>query len=302
MHKLATFSIVACDLKARAWGVAVASKFPAVGAVVPWARAGAGAVATQAVANTSFGPRGLELMARGLSANTVLERLLANDPGRQERQVGLVDSKGRSASFTGKACSEWAGGRTGPGYAIQGNILAGAAVVGEMEHAFIETKGDLPHRLLAALQAGSRAGGDRRGRQSAALYVARARAGYGGHNDRWVDYRVDDHLNPISQLAELLELHGLYFGKSPKSERVRLTGTALRDIQDIMKGLGYYTSSSSRYDETTRTAFRAFIGNENFEERANPDEGWIDSPVYDYLIRKLKKEPLAAPSSDSDAR
>ncbi len=291
MHKLATFSIVACDLKAHAWGIAVASKFPAVGAVVPWAKAKVGAVATQASANTSFGPRGLEMMAKGLSAGTVLERLVSRDPERNERQVGLVDAKGRSASFTGKACMDWAGGRTGPGYAIQGNILAAAAVVGEMEHAFVETKGDLPHRLLASLEAGSRAGGDRRGRQSAALVVVKPKGGYGGHNDRWVDYRVDDHLNPISQLAELLELHGLYFGKSPKTDRVRLSGAALKDMQEIMKGLGYYTSSSSRYDETTRTAFRAFINNENFEERANPDEGWIDGPVFEYLVRKLKKDP-----------
>lgn len=291
MHKLATFSIVACDLKAQAWGVAVASKFPAVGAVVPWTKAKVGAIATQASANTSFGPRGLELMGRGLSAGTVLERMLARDRGRDERQVGLVDAKGRSASFTGKGCMDWAGGRTGPGYAIQGNILASAAVVNEMEHAFVETKGDLPHRLLAALEAGSRAGGDRRGRQSAALLVVKPKAGYGGFNDRWVDYRVDDHLNPLAQLADLLELHGLYFGKSPKADRIKLSGPALKDLQDIMKGLGYYTSSSSRYDETTRTAFRAFINNENFEERANPDEGWIDAPVFEYLLRKLKKDP-----------
>lgn len=288
MHQLATFSIVACDLKVQVWGVAVASKFPAVGAVVPWAKAKAGAVATQALANTAFGPRGLELMGEGLAAQTALDRMLARDPDREHRQVGLVDSKGRAASFTGKACPEWAGGRTGPCYAIQGNILAGAAVIGEMERAFIESKGDLPHRLLSALEAGSRAGGDRRGRQSAALYVVKPKGGYGGHNDRWVDYRVDDHLNPIHQLGELLELHGLYFGKSPRSERVRLTGAALRDMQEIMKGLGYYTSTSNRYDETTRTAFRVFIGNENFEGRADPEAGWIDRPVFEYLLRKLK--------------
>jgi len=288
MQKLATFSVVACDPKARAWGVAVASKFPAVGAVVPWVKARAGAVATQALANTSFGPRGLELMGRGLSAKTTLERLLARDPDRDHRQVGLVDSKGRSASYTGKACADWAGGRTGPCYAIQGNILTGVEVIAEMERALIETKGDLPRRLMASLDAGSRAGGDRRGRQSAALYVAKPKAGYGGHNDRWVDYRVDNHLNPISKLAELLELHGLYFGKSPKSERVRLIGAALKDIQEIMKKLGYYTSSSSRYDETTRAAFKAFINNENFEERADPEAGWVDGPVFEYLVRKLR--------------
>lgn len=281
--------------------MAVASKFPAVGAVVPWARAKAGAVATQALANTSFGPRGLELMGRGLSANTALERMLARDPDRAHRQVGLVDSKGRSASYTGKACMDWAGSRTGPCYSIQGNILAGVEVVSEMERAFVETKGDLPHRLLAALEAGNRAGGDRRGRQSAALYVAKPKAGYGGNNDRWIDYRVDDHLYPIPRLGELLELHDLYFGKSPKKDRVQLTGVALKEMQQIMKGLGYYTSTGSHYDETTRAAFRVFIGNENFEERADPEAGWIDRPVFEYLVRKLKKDPALAPGPEQHA-
>ncbi len=302
MQTLATFSIVACDLKAQAWGVAVASKFPAVGAVVPWARAKAGAVATQALANTSFGPGGLELMRRGLSASTALERMLARDPDRAHRQVGLVDSKGRSASYTGKACMEWAGSRTGPCYSIQGNILTGVEVVSEMERAFVESKGDLPHRLLGALEAGNRAGGDRRGRQSAALYVAKAKGGYGGHNDRWMDYRVDDHLYPIARLGELLELHGLYFGKSPKKDRVRLSGAALKEMKEIMKGLGYYTSSGSHYDDVTRAAFRAFIGNENFEERADPEAGWIDRPVFEYLVRKLQKDPARSIGSEQHAR
>lgn len=301
MHTLATFSIVACDLKAQAWGVAVASKFPAVGAVVPWAKAKAGAVATQALANTSFGPRGLELMGRGLSANTALERMLAADSDRANRQVGLVDSKGRSASYTGKKCMDWAGSRTGPCYAIQGNILAGVEVVSQMERAFVETRADLPHRLLAALEAGNRAGGDRRGRQSAALYVVKQKGGYGGRNDRWIDYRVDDHLYPIPRLVELLELHDLYFGKSPKKDRVRLSGAPLKELQEIMKALGYYTSSSSHYDDTTRAAFKAFIGNENFEERADPDAGWIDRPVFEYLVRKLKQQPALALGSEPHA-
>lgn len=288
MHSLATFSIVACDLKAGAWGVAVASKFPAVGAVVPWARARAGAVATQALANTTYGPKGLELMAGGLSAEKTLEKLLARDKEREQRQVGLVDAKGRSATFTGKACMEWAGGASGPGYAIQGNILAAATVVSEMEHRFREKRGSLPERLLAALEAGNRAGGDRRGRQSAALLVVKRKAGYGGHNDRWIDYRVDDHLNPIPRLTELLELHHLYFGKSPKSQRVKLEGDVIKDLQAIMKGLGYYAPADGQYSDATREAFRAFIANENFEERADPDAGWIDKPVLDYLLKKLK--------------
>ena len=287
MHSIATFSIVACDLNARAWGVAVASKFPAVGAVVPWARAKIGAVATQALANTSFGPRGLELMANDLPAEAALAQLLAGDPGRDERQVGLVDRNGQAATFTGGKCLEWAGGISRPGYAIQGNVLAGPEVVREMETAFLHAEGDLPGRLLTALEAGNNAGGDRRGRQSAALYVVKPRAGYGGNNDRWIDYRVDDHLNPVPRLQEILELHHLYFGSSPKSQRVRLAGPVVKQIQNIMKGLGYYSPADGNYSEVTREAFRAFIHNENFEERADPDAGWIDKPVLDYLLKKL---------------
>jgi len=288
MLHLSTFSIVACDIKTQAWGIAVASKFPAVGAVVPWARANAGAVATQAFANTSYGPRGLEMMASGLSAEETLSKLLVHDHEREQRQVGLVDAKGGSATLTGKSCVDWAGGVNGPSYAIQGNILTGAEVINRMEHAFLDAKGELPERLFAALEAGHRAGGDRRGKQSAALYVAKPKAGYGGNNDRWMDYRVDDHLNPIARLGELLELHHLYFDKSPKSERVKLEGKAVKEIQRIMKGLGYYTPVSGEYDDATRQAFEAFIGNENFEARADPRAGWMDGPILEYLLKKFK--------------
>ncbi|MBI2758383.1 MAG: DUF1028 domain-containing protein [Chloroflexi bacterium] len=289
MIHLSTFSIVACDIKSQTWGVAVASKFPAAGAVVPWARANSGAIATQSLANTSFGPQGLSLMTGGLSAEETLARLLADDEERATRQIGIVDSRGASATFTGKSCLEWAGGLNAPGYAIQGNILAGAEVVRQMEHAFVETKGELPERLFASLLAGDQAGGDRRGRQSAALYVVKPKGGYGGFNDRWMDYRVDDHINPVPRLGELLELHRLYFGKSPSSERISLNdGKAVKDIQKIMKKLGYYTLNNGKYDDSTREAFRRFIDNENFEERANPDEGWIDGPVFDYLLKKFK--------------
>ncbi len=288
MHILATFSIVACDVKAQAWGVAVASKFPAVGAIVPWARAKSGAVATQALANTSYGPHGLDLMSSNHTAYETLRELLAHDRDREHRQVGIVDAQGGSATFTGKSCSDWAGGLSGSGYAIQGNILSGPDVIRRMEQTYLEHRGDLPARLLAALEAGGQAGGDRRGRQSAALIVVKPKGGYGGQNDRWIDYRVDDHLNPIPRLAELLEIHRLYFGKSPSSQRVQLQGKTVKDIQNIMKGLGYYTPTDGKYGDATRAAFRAFIANENFEERADPDAGWIDSPVLDYLIKKLK--------------
>lgn len=288
MLQPAAFSIVACDLEARAWGVAVASKFPAVGSIVPWARAGAGAVATQALANTAFGPRGIEDMAAGLSAQETLKKLLVNDRDREHRQVGIVDAGGNSATYTGKSCPDWAGGASGQGYCVQGNTLSGAEVVREMERAFLATRVSLPERLLAALEAGSKAGGDRRGRQSAALLVVKEGAGFGGHNDRWIDHRVDDHLHPIPRLAELLEMHRLYFGRSPKGQRVRLERQTIRDIQEIMKALGYYTPTDGQYSDATREAFRAFITNENLVARADPDAGWIDAPALDYLLRKLK--------------
>jgi len=277
-----TFSVVACDLEEQAWGVAVASKFPAVGAVVPWAQAEVGAVATQSFANTSFGPRGLAMMATGLSAQETLIRLLEEDSDKELRQVGLVDAKGGSATYSGNGCFAWAGGVNGKGYAIQGNILKSGRVVPAMEKAFLKTKGSLPRRLYAALLAGDRAGGDKRGRQSAAIYVVKPRGGYGGFVDRWIDYRVDDHEDPAMRLGELLEMHDLYFGKSPESERAFLKGKALTQVTDILSVQGYLKNGKSFLD-----AFNEFIGNENFEERADPEAGWIDKPVLKYLVKKF---------------
>ncbi len=279
-----TFSIVAFDEKEQVWGIAVASKFPAVGAVVPWAQAGAGAVATQSFANTSYGPRGLEMMAGGMSAEETLARLLGDDPDKELRQVGLVDAQGRAATFTGPGCFAWAGGVAGPGYACQGNILAGEHVVRALEKTFLETRGDLPTRLHTALLAADRAGGDRRGRQSAAIYVVKAKGGYAGFNDRWLDYRVDDHEDPVSRLGELIEMHRLYFGKSDESDRLELSGSALTQMQEIVRRLGYWSPEGD-----FRDAFSAFIANENFEERADPEGRWIDRPVFEYLTRKFGK-------------
>jgi len=279
-----TFSIVACDLEEQSWGVAVASKFPAVGAVVPWAQADAGAVATQSFANTSFGPRGLAMMATGLSAGETLARLLEDDPDKELRQVGLVDAKGGSATFTGTGCFKWAGGVSGDGYAIQGNILKSGRVVPAMEKAFLKTKGSLPKRLHAALLAGDRAGGDKRGRQSAAIYVVKPKGGYGGYIDRWIDYRVDDHEDPVPRLGELLELHDLYFGKSPESERLQIKGRVLTHLTIILTEQGYLKKNRKFVD-----AFNEMIGNENFEERADPNGTWIDRPVLKYLMEKFEK-------------
>lgn len=279
-----TFSIIAFDEKEMAWGIAVASKFPAVGSVVPWASANAGAVATQSFANTSYGPRGLELMAGGVSAEETLAKLLMDDPDRELRQIGLVDAKGNAVTFTGSGCFPWAGGVTGKGYAIQGNILAGAKVVPAMEKKFLSTKGSLPQRLHAALLAGDRAGGDKRGRQSAAIYVVKPNGGYGGFVDRWLDYRVDDHEDPVQRLGELLELHYLYFDKSPEKDRLSLKGAALKQMMGILKRTGYLKKNTAFVD-----AFNAFIGNENFEERADPQAKWIDKPVMKYLLKKFGK-------------
>ncbi len=283
-----TFSIVAYDPQEQAWGVAVASKFPAVGAVVPWAQAGAGAVATQSYANTAFGPQGLQMMASGLSAGETLERLLAADEGRETRQVGLVDARGGAATFTGAACHPWAGGRTGEFFAAQGNILAGEQVVAALAETFQSTAGSLPARLYAALYAADRAGGDRRGRQSAAIYVVKPAGGYGGFNDRWIDYRVDDDPDPVARLGALLEMHELYFGQSPPEERLPLQGETLRRLQQVMQRAGHYRGEiHGRLDEATRAALDAFIGSENFEERCSPSEGWIDPPVLDFLARRF---------------
>ncbi|MEP6895189.1 MAG: DUF1028 domain-containing protein [Chloroflexota bacterium] len=279
-----TFSIVACDLEEQTWGVAVASKFPAVGAVVPWAQADAGAVATQAFANTSFGPRGLKLMSKGLPAEEALAKLLQNDSDRELRQVGLVDMQGCAVTFTGAGCFPWAGGVSGKNYAIQGNILKSAKVVPAIEKAFLKAKGSLPKRLHTALLAGDRAGGDKRGRQSAAIYVVKLKGGYGGNNDRWIDYRVDDHADPVLRLGELLEMQELYFGKSSEKDRAEIKGKVLQQLTDILTQAGYLKKSKN-----FRNTFNEFIGNENFEERADPEAKWIDKPVLKYLVKKFKK-------------
>ncbi len=205
-HAVATFSIVACDPDAGEMGVAVASKFFTVGNVVPWAEAGVGAVATQAYANTSFGWRGLELLSRGLSPEEVKAVLVRNDDRPSRRQFGIVDTDGNSATFTGDSCSAWAGGRSGKNYAVQGNILAGEDVVAAMEKAFLETEGTLADRMYSALLAGEAAGGDSRGKQSAALLVVRDGAGYGGYTDRAIDIRVDDSPEPFKELGRILNI------------------------------------------------------------------------------------------------
>jgi len=213
---VATFSIVAYDPETKELGVAVQSKFIAVGSVVPWAKAGVGAVATQSYANTTYGPKALDLMSQGVEPGKVMELLTDIDRGAAVRQVGLVDAKGRSATYTGTKCNAWAGGIKGENFACQGNILAGEDVVLNMAKSYKESKGDLGERLIAALQAGQDAGGDSRGMQSAALLIVRDGWGYGGFNDRYRDLRVDDHVEPIQELKRVYDLHRQIFPKPGK--------------------------------------------------------------------------------------
>ncbi|MFH1699620.1 MAG: DUF1028 domain-containing protein [Candidatus Zixiibacteriota bacterium] len=203
---VSTFSIVACDPATGEIGVAVASKFFAVGSVVPWAKANIGAVATQSYANTSFGYKGLELLGLGFTPEQTMDILLKDDDNPTQRQVGIVSPDGKSATYTGENCLYWAGGKNGPSYAVQGNILTGEDVVSDMEKVFLETEGTLASRMYAALVAGDEAGGDSRGRQSAAMYIAKEGAGYGGYIDNAIDIRVDDHPEPFKELGRLLQM------------------------------------------------------------------------------------------------
>lgn len=286
---LSTFSIVACDLKAREWGVAVQSKFLAVGPIVPWAEANVGAIATQAYANTSYGPRGLAMLKLGFSAEETLKKLLETDEGREHRQVGIVDFQGRAAAFTGKECYEWAGHIVGKDFAAQGNILVSRKTVEAMASAFERTRGPLAQRLIEALRAGQRAGGDRRGQQSAALLVVKEKGGYGEFTDRLIDLRVDDHPRPIEELARLLELHELYFGATLK--RVKLDGPTLKRVQQMLKSLGYYTGAlHGRLDSQTRQALIDFHNTENVEMRLQKDLRFLDARVLEFLEERAKGE------------
>jgi uncharacterized Ntn-hydrolase superfamily protein len=261
--------------------VAVASKFLAVGAAVPWGRAGAGAIATQATANLSFGPDGLDLLAQDLPAASVVERLTAADPDRDHRQLGVVDAKGRGATFTGAACLDWAGGVAGDGFAVQGNILAGPEVVDAVVAAWRSAAGSpLARRLVEALAAGDATGGDRRGRQSAALRVWRSGAAYGGVLDMAVDLRVDDHQVPVGELARLLDLHELYFGRPDPATLLDLEGELAGRVAASLERLGYPTGPGGRLAEALET----WAGTENFEERLVP--GKLDPVVWEQLRRQ----------------
>ncbi len=281
-----TFSIVAWDPLNGDLGVAVQSKFLAVGAYVPAARAGVGAIATQAYANLSYGPRGLELLAQGLSAPEVLERLIGEDELRAQRQLGIVDASGRAAAYTGSECFSWAGHLVGEGWCCQGNILVGEGTIQAMANAFLEAQGELAERLLAALAAGQAAGGDRRGQQSAALLVVRVGGGYGGLSDRYIDLRVDDHPRPIEELARLLKLHRIYFQRPRPEDLLPLEGALLDQVRQELARLGYHPGPlGTPLDERTRQALFEFASLENLEERLSQGP-WIDPVVLDFLREK----------------
>ena len=281
---VATFSIAAVDQATGDVGVAVASKFLAAGNIVPWPLPGVGAVATQALANGTYGSQGLALMAGGLTAEAALARLLDGDAHSDQRQVGLVSLDGSAAAHTGARCQAWAGHRVGDGFTCQGNILAGPQVIEAMAATFVAAAGALQHRLFAALAAGDAAGGDRRGRQSAALKVLRAGGGYQGLNDAVADLRVDDAPHPVEELGRLLALNDLYFGKSPASEKLPLSGDTLREIAAIAALAGQPLAGSGSLDDAAlRAALEAFIGAENLEDRVDFANRTIDLPALQFL-------------------
>ncbi len=282
--QVSTFSIVGYDPDTKEWGIAVQSKFLACAAVVSWAQAGAGAVATQSYANTSYGPRGLEMMAAGASAEEALEKLVSDDPDKDKRQVGLVDAQGRAATFTGSGCHDWAGGVTGKHFAAQGNILVSKETVDAMAESFAQSTGPLGRRLLAALDAGQAAGGDSRGKQSAGLLVVREKGGYGGYNDRAVDLRVDEHPDPIKELIRIYNIHQLYFGKPAPGDILEVGEEMRQNIAASLRKLGYLGRNGTTDAELYRSLTR-FIQAENFEERQQP-QGKIDQAVLRYLQDK----------------
>lgn len=276
-----TFSIVGFDPIEKEWGIAVQSKFLGVGAVVPWAKAGAGAVATQSYANTAYGPKALELMEQGKSAQETLELLLAEDPEREMRQVGLIDANGTSVTFTGKQCYDWAGGVTGTHFAAQGNILVDEKTVEAMAQVFTVTRGSLAGKLLAALDAGQEAGGDSRGKQSAALYIVKEKGGYGGFNDRYIDLRVDDHPDPIKELIRIYQMQQLYFAPSKPDRIASIEGEVKDVLIHHLTRLSYLSSGAPNNDEVIK-ALTAYIHTENFEMREQ-SSGLIDLEILEFM-------------------
>ncbi|MHA1975998.1 MAG: DUF1028 domain-containing protein [Candidatus Hodarchaeales archaeon] len=280
-----TFSIVAFDKNTGELGVAVQSKFICVGAIVPWAKVEVGAIATQAMANVSYGPKGLELLQSGAGAKDVLSKLINADEEKEHRQVAIIDAKGGVAAFTGKECFEWAGHIVGDSYSVQGNILISEDTVESMAKAYETTKGDLSDKLLASLSAGGAEGmGDRRGKQSASLLVVREGGSYGGYTDRLVDIRVDEHVEPIKELQRIFDIYDMIFltREDPKN-LLQIDGEVEANIKSILVELGYLTEiSSGNWGQLEKDALEAWFGINNFENKWN-SEAKIWKSVYDYM-------------------
>ncbi|MHA1910856.1 MAG: DUF1028 domain-containing protein [Candidatus Kariarchaeaceae archaeon] len=286
-----TFSIVAFDPNTGDLGVAVQSKFISVGSIVPWANAKIGAVATQAYANTSFGPQGLIHLNNGLSAEEVLDKLLSEDKMRDHRQVAVIDALGEAAAHTGSECFYWAGHEVGTNFSCQGNILISEETVQSMASAFETTKGDLADKLLATLHAADQEGrGDVRGKQSASLLIVRDEGGYGGYTDRLVDLRVDEHHDPIKELQRVFDIYDMIFlSREDESNLLALEGEIATNIKATLVDLNYITqselSSGSTWAQPEVKAFEAWVGINNFENKWR-DDGKIWKSIYDYVIRE----------------
>ncbi|MCM2590260.1 DUF1028 domain-containing protein [Rossellomorea marisflavi] len=272
-----TYSIIAHDPETQEWGIAVQSKFLAVGSVVPFAKAGIGAIATQSYANTAYGPEALRLLEEGKTAEETLELITKDDPERHLRQVGIIDAHGNPATYTGEGCYDWAGGMTGRHVAVQGNILVDEQTVQAMLDTFEAASGSLADRLLTALSAGQDAGGDSRGMQSAAILVVKEDGGYGGFNDRYIDLRVDDHPSPIEELKRLFRMHQLYFKPSDSGRVVLIEGTLRDELDRELTRLGYKNPQKSLHQSLTD-----YLHTENFEMREQ-DESYIDLDVLDFM-------------------
>ncbi len=285
--RLSTFSIVARDPNNGDLGVIVQSKFPAVGSIVPWAAAEVGAIATQAWANSSYGPTGLALLSQGKTATQTLKALLKDDDMAEHRQVGIVDSKGRAAAHTGEKCMESATHLVGKGYTCQGNILARTSVVTSMAESFERTEGDLIDKLFAGLKAGQAEGGDRRGMQSAAILVVRKNGGYGGGNDRYVDVRVDEHPSPIEELERIFKIYDMtLLSREPPSNLIRLDGVVAQKVQEALVALGYLTVvEQGIFPSGAAAALEKYMNVSNFENKARSD-GTIWQSVLDYLMEE----------------
>jgi uncharacterized Ntn-hydrolase superfamily protein len=285
MPRPSTFSIVARDPERNAVGIAVQSKFVGVGAVVPFASADAGAIATQSYANVAYGPDGLDLLRAGKTADEVVKELTGADPEFESRQVGVVGLDGSVAAFTGSECFDHASDVQGDHYTVQGNILGNRETIEAMAETFEETAGGLPERLIAALHAGNDAGGDKRGEQSAALYVVKPEGGYDGRNDRWVDVRVDDHEAPIDELERVFKIYDVTLLERAEPDETReLSGAIAEAVAGTLADLGFFEGTpSEEFGGDERDALEDFRGMNNFENHSLPvledalSRGWDDA-------------------------